>query len=476
MTSIVFTATGADAQAEVNGKLTAGMVGVTVQFQLDRAWEGLNIIATFEGSGALISVPLLSYMEGAVPLNVQAYRVIDTDVPWEVLQKANTRLRIGLEGRLVDGTIVITTVWARAGYIEAGALATGEEANQPTPGIYDQIMAAIEAGQLQGKPGDDGVSPTVSVTEIEGGHRVTITDEAGAKSFAVMDGKDGDDSTVEIVDNLSSTDTDKALSARQGKVLREKIDDDILALQKELEADIDRVDGNIPTETKISEMITIATEQRLKDLETSVEEIIADKNYKNIDITIFACPGAGTYEMGRSVAAPTITWSLNKEPASQSLNGEALGVDVRTKAYSGNITSNKTYTLNVTGQKGEKDSASGSFTFYNGVYYGVLAVGATINAAAISSLSHKELRGDFKKTYPAITAGVGQRHAFAFPTRYGTPAFVDADSKLGADFYKANEQPILFKNASEYTEGYDIWLSTEAELGSLKVTITAKEA
>lgn len=249
MTSIVFTAEGADAQAEVNGKLTAGMVGVTVQFQLDRAWEGLNIIATFEGSGALISVPLLSYMEGAVPLNVQAYRVIDTDVPWEVLQKANTRLRIGLEGRLVDGTIVIPTVWARAGYIEAGALATGEEANQPTPGIYDQIMAAIEAGQLQGKPGDDGVSPTVSVTEIEGGHRVTITSKDGTESFDVMD---GDSAAIEIVDDLYSRNPDAALSANMGAALREKIDTDLLGVQKELQAEIKQrvktVNGVAPDE------------------------------------------------------------------------------------------------------------------------------------------------------------------------------------------------------------------------------------
>jgi hypothetical protein len=238
-------------------------------------------------------------------------------------------------------------------------------------------------------------------------------------------------------------------------------------------------DGNVVvqqvSDAHINDLITAATDGRITYLEDELEALRADLNYKKIDITAFSCPGAGTYEMGSSVAAPTVSWSLNKTPASQSLNGEALGADVRSKAYSGNITSNKTYTLNVTGQKGEKDSASGSFTFYNGVYYGVLAVGATIDAAAISSLSHKELRGDFKKTYPAITAGVGQRHAFAFPTRYGTPVFVDADSKLGADFYKANEKPIQFENASGYTEEYDIWLATNAELGSLKVTIAAKE-
>lgn len=54
-----------------------------------------------------------------------------------------------------------------------------------------------------GKDGADGVSPTVAVTDISGGHQVTITDKDGDKSFNVMDGKDGTgggDTTVYIGD------------------------------------------------------------------------------------------------------------------------------------------------------------------------------------------------------------------------------------------------------------------------------------
>lgn len=40
----------------------------------------------------------------------------------------------------------------------------------------------------KGADGTDGVSPTVTVTDINGGHRVTITDATGAKTFDVMDG------------------------------------------------------------------------------------------------------------------------------------------------------------------------------------------------------------------------------------------------------------------------------------------------
>lgn len=46
---------------------------------------------------------------------------------------------------------------------------------------------------LNGTNGVDGVSPTLSVAEIIGGHRVTITDVNGTQSFNVMDGVDGQD-------------------------------------------------------------------------------------------------------------------------------------------------------------------------------------------------------------------------------------------------------------------------------------------
>ena len=43
----------------------------------------------------------------------------------------------------------------------------------------------------QGAPGDDGVSPSVSVSEITGGHQVSFTDAQGTETFDVMNGLDG---------------------------------------------------------------------------------------------------------------------------------------------------------------------------------------------------------------------------------------------------------------------------------------------
>ena len=46
-----------------------------------------------------------------------------------------------------------------------------------------------------GSNGKDGVSPVVSVAVISGGHRITITDANGTKTFDVMNGKDGSGSS-----------------------------------------------------------------------------------------------------------------------------------------------------------------------------------------------------------------------------------------------------------------------------------------
>ena len=44
---------------------------------------------------------------------------------------------------------------------------------------------------LNGTNGADGISPTITVEEITGGHKVNITDVNGTQSFNVMDGQDG---------------------------------------------------------------------------------------------------------------------------------------------------------------------------------------------------------------------------------------------------------------------------------------------
>lgn len=57
----------------------------------------------------------------------------------------------------------------------------------------EEIRAAIEAALQEAKDSGefDGYSPVITVTVIAGGHRVSITDAKGTKTFDVLNGKDG---------------------------------------------------------------------------------------------------------------------------------------------------------------------------------------------------------------------------------------------------------------------------------------------
>lgn len=79
-----------------------------------------------------------------------------------------------------------------------------------TPSKSDMpTVPAVDIDLPAGEDGQDGKSPTVTVTDITGGHRITITDADGTKTFDVMDGGGGG---VDIDDTL--TQSGKAADAK----------------------------------------------------------------------------------------------------------------------------------------------------------------------------------------------------------------------------------------------------------------------
>ena len=71
--------------------------------------------------------------------------------------------------------------------------------SSPTNGqalVYNSSTQKWENKTISGSgSGQDGYSPTITVTNITGGHRVSITDVNGTKRFDVMDGTDGTNGT-----------------------------------------------------------------------------------------------------------------------------------------------------------------------------------------------------------------------------------------------------------------------------------------
>lgn len=68
------------------------------------------------------------------------------------------------------------------------------EASFSPPEEHHAEMTEQTAIPIPGPPGpqgDPGISPTITVTDIAGGHRITITDAQGTQTFDVMDGAEG---------------------------------------------------------------------------------------------------------------------------------------------------------------------------------------------------------------------------------------------------------------------------------------------
>lgn len=70
-----------------------------------------------------------------------------------------------------------------------GCMKLGGEMLSGAPQAEQSLQGGIYP---RGRDGVDGVSPVVAVEDIDGGHRLTITDKNGEKTFDVMDGAVGE--------------------------------------------------------------------------------------------------------------------------------------------------------------------------------------------------------------------------------------------------------------------------------------------
>lgn len=77
----------------------------------------------------------------------------------------------------------------------AASAGNADQSAQEAADSLQELKDGIAAGNFKGEPGKDGKSPVIAVTDIENGHRVSITDKDGTKTIDVLNGKDGKDGT-----------------------------------------------------------------------------------------------------------------------------------------------------------------------------------------------------------------------------------------------------------------------------------------
>ena len=183
-------------------------------------WEGLAIRAFWhvpDGKNPASSLVVDGYV--AVPASVTAQPgngciTFEGSDGTKTVTSADLRYRVSANSGTEDGTEPEpgTPAWqqlvdavhtdataaeqaktdAQTAASEAATSAgNADQSAQKAAGSLQELKDGIANGDFKGEPGNDGKSPAVAVTDIENGHRVSITDKDGTKVIDVLNGQTG---------------------------------------------------------------------------------------------------------------------------------------------------------------------------------------------------------------------------------------------------------------------------------------------
>ncbi len=206
------------------------------------------------------------------------------------------------------------------------------------------------------------------------------------------------------------------------------------------------------------------------DFSDEYKKKIDDLAYTKIAINSLTATNSSN-EIGATVTASDIAWTLNKEPKTQKIKfgaeqEETLDNTLRKKTYTEKtIKANTNIVLTVTDERDAVVSRTVGITFQPKVYWGKSNKGQLGNTD-ILALEGSALAGGRGRTF-TVNAGVGEKIVYAIPASFGTPTF----NVGGFDGGFKKVQTLEFTNASRYKQNYDVWMSVNAGLGSTAVTV-----
>ena len=200
-------------------------------------------------------------------------------------------------------------------------------------------------------------------------------------------------------------------------------------------------------------------EDKLKAHQEALDELLY------VPLTINLTSNTQTaLEIGTTINSVVFNWNYNKDIVSQKFNNQALEASLRSYTYNLPFNSNQSFKLEANDGKGDFNKSI-SFNFLNGRYCGVSS-SIIYDSDFIKTLS-KELSSSKGKTF-TVDCGEGQFIFYCVPTRFGNCSFKVGGFEGG--FNKVNT--IEFTNASGYVESYDIYKSTNSNLGNTTVVVS----
>ena len=175
--------------------ITAGTVGLEVEFSFDSHWDNLGKTVIFRAGDAVITAGLER----------------DTHiVPWEVLVKPDLWLVVGIYGANPEGTVVIPTLWTKVAAVYTGADPEGDPALEPSNPIWQETLARVS-----------NMEPQLSdhINNADNPHNVTC-DQIGAVTqkefYDVVSNLDGSsDDSEQWIPHLLNRDNPHGVTAAQ---------------------------------------------------------------------------------------------------------------------------------------------------------------------------------------------------------------------------------------------------------------------
>jgi len=174
--------------------ITAGTVGLEAEFSFDSHWDNLGKTVIFRAGDKVITAGL----EGDTHI-----------VPWEVLEKPDLWLIVGVYGANPEGTVVIPTLWTKVAAVYTGVDPEGDPGLEPSNPIWQQTLARVTNMEPQ-------LSEHISNTENP--HCVTC-DKIGAvtqKEFRdVVSNLDGSGDPEGLIPHLLNRENPHGVTAAQ---------------------------------------------------------------------------------------------------------------------------------------------------------------------------------------------------------------------------------------------------------------------
>ena len=179
-----------------NGCITfAGSDGAKVMTSADLRYRVSANSGTEDGTEPEPSTPAWQQLVDAVHTDAATAEQAKTDAQTAAQQSEASAQKAG---KALSDTITAkedalkATKAAQTAASEAVTSAgSASQSAQEAADSLQELKDGIASGDFKGEPGNDGKSPIVTVTDIENGHRVSITDKDGTKTIDVLNGQTG---------------------------------------------------------------------------------------------------------------------------------------------------------------------------------------------------------------------------------------------------------------------------------------------